>query len=648
MSTADELRDLAIRATEDPGELDDLTDEQIQGLRKRLNPAGGVVSGGSEKYINMSVIDWSDIMRRKQLVMALIGFVSRTITEYEPEEEAMAIRESYNEKLAAAKNAKEVARINAEIDAEIKIIRDAHRSVARKVFNRHFEYDPDVHVSKAKAGGHTDAEQAELRKKIQTQLSADAQKTANEVLAKETTFATLKKLVLAAHQNLTESVGELKGAVKSIYDPALDAADKATLVTKRMMRVQKLQSNLAKIAEPIQAADCADMVKYQPPSDVFHQFERYISNHWEFIQMLTLAYYNEKPDLEFMITVYSTHDTPQDAADYCKQHARDFRQTVVTVPSGAPCFLGPYKANRERIGFYTQDTEVLRRMAEQADTDAKLGKDMLEKKTRRLKKTNIRTVGPDSAGLKQYRGFETEDGSENAAMHGAKRVISPDEMKELEADAAEEHNVDLEEMSKMASAITGKDYKEHVSELASTIVTKQEAAAAKKKADEAAKFEKDQERLNRSKAKGAPSKQAVAKKPAAKKGTSAAKKGADAKTTATASKNEILRAGKPVGDALTGLQKNSEMTQKGVYNAESAYVEKPTDDKFELSRRTGNYVVNDTDDDALRDDEVVTEIFAPVENEDGEIELRQSLVATRAEAPKHLEKGSAFHEKYQK
>lgn len=634
MDSASALRDLALQATEDPSVLDTLTEDQIHEVRRGINPAGGVVSAGNQAYVNLSVVNWSDNARIKQVMMSFIGYFSRMISEYEPEEEADAIRDKYKEKLANAKTNDERKKLNHELEAEIKIIRDIHRKIARKVFDRNFEYDPDLHVRKAKSEGLTDKERAALHKKIQEQLQEDKKKTAEAALQKDTSFNTLKKIVLAANTNIVQAEQACRNAAKALVDPALDRDDKITLVLKNAGALKKLKDNIGTVAGPLSAADCIDAVKYQPPADVFHHFGRYMANHYEFLNDLCVAFFNEKPDIEFMVTVYSTHDSEKDAQNFCKQHAREFRQQVFTVSSGAPTLLGPFKQNRERLAFYTQDTEVLARMAEQSEMDAKLGKDLLEKRTQIKKKQNIRQVGPDAKGLKNYKAFETGDGSTNVAAQGVKKIISNERMAELEAEARQQTNVDLAKLASIAETVTGMTLEDNVRETAAKTYERS------KKQDEANKRREhptdDGESVTGAAASASAAAAASASIPELKPGE-------------PVPDINVGGGARPTGAALEALQRNAAMTQKyGIYNIESAYKEKPVDDdEFEKMRRTGNYVVNDVGGDELPDDAICSEVFVPVENEDGETVLVKKMLYTQAESPLHLEKDSPFNTKYQ-
>lgn len=637
MDSASALRDLALQATEDPSVLDTLTEDQIHEVRRGINPAGGVVSAGNQAYVNLSVVNWSENTRMKQVMMSFIGYFSRMISEYEPEEEADAIRDKYKEKLAAATTNDERKKLNHELEAEIKIIRDIHRKIARKVFDRNFEYDPDLHVRKAKSEGLNDKERAALHKKIQEQLREDKKKTAEAALQKDTSFNTLKKIVLAANTTIGQAEQACRNAAKALIDPTLDRDDAISLVLKNAGVLKKLKDNIGTVAGPLSAAECVDAVKYQPPADVFHHFGRYMANHYEFLNDLCVAYFNEKPDIEFMVTVYSSHDNEKDAQNFCKQHAREFRQQVFTVSSGAPTLLGSFKQNRERLAFYTQDTEVLARMAEQSELDAKLGKDLLEKRTQIKKKQNIRQVGPDAKGLKNYKAFETGEGSTNVAAQGVKKIISNERMAELEAEAREKANVDLAKLASIAETITGKPLEESV----------QEAAA---------------KTYERSKMQAEMNKRREHPIASASESASAAVAESASASAAAAARPEIpeLKPGeapvidtgggtKPTGAALEALQRNAAMTQKyGIYNVGAVYKEQPVDgDEFERMRRTGNYVVNDAGGDELPDDAVCAEVFVPVENEDGETVLTKKMLYTQAEKPLHLEKDSPFNTKYQ-
>jgi hypothetical protein len=70
-------------------------------------------------------------------------------------------------------------------------------------------------------------------------------------------------------------------------------------------------------------------------------------------------------------------------------------------------------------------------MMQQSEADAKLGKDLMEKRVKTVKKHNIETAGPDDPGLKAYIGVCNQ-----VRELGAKKVLTREEQDELANAAA--------------------------------------------------------------------------------------------------------------------------------------------------------------------------------------------------------------------
>lgn len=581
---ADAYRRMALEAVEDQTVLNDMTEEQIMALRRAINPAGGIVDT-KKTYVNMSIYNWSDKMRQKQLTMSFIGFFSRLISEYEPDAEKEVIMQKYESQISAATgNARK--KLIKKRDEEIAEITKIHRNIIRTMFNKHFDFDPDRHVAGSKSAPLSDKERQTLYKKVQEEMEEGRKKAAEEALRKEDSFAKLQSIASKSYGQISSAVNELRVCVKALSDNSINLEDAKTVIYRRTGNLQTIRDNLAKVVVPLMAAGSIEAYKLNPPLELFHNFERYMAAHFEFINDLTVACYREKPDIEFMIRVYSTHTSAEDAANYLKQHERDFSDAaVLTLESGGTTLLGPYKANRDRVAYYSQNTEVLRLLNEQAEQDAKLGADMIKKAVRKKKAENIKTDGPDRPGLAGYRSDLTSD----VAHHGAKKEISKDEMEQMVQNAGEK--MDPTKMAEIAASI--------------------EVARGKKASDEA-----DQPEESHS--------------------------SAAAPTQSRNSHSSAAAAAAPVQPQYTAAARAYNM-----FNLEEHYHDTEPDGEFDAKRRTGTYSVNDTDDSEQPADSVACQMFIPKQDENGNQVLTSTMLYTQAEAPLHLERDSPYKDSYQ-
>jgi hypothetical protein len=136
---------------------------------------------------------------------------------------------------------------------------------------------------------------------------------------------------------------------------------------------------MKKVAEPLASADTLHAWKVDPPVDVFHQFDRYLTNHYEQIREVVEALYDEKPDFEYAAIVYDSFKTPEAAREYKIAHEGEFRSEVLTLENSGVSLIGPFRENRQRVDFYNKHTEIMKRMMKQLESDHKLGKDLMEK-----------------------------------------------------------------------------------------------------------------------------------------------------------------------------------------------------------------------------------------------------------------------------
>jgi DNA-directed RNA polymerase subunit F len=313
-----------------------------------------------------------------------------------------------------------------------------------KFLDRNFNFNPDKHVRSAKSVVPADSDPeraAALAKIIETTKNIDT--TAVDKKLSEDPERALKYLRDCAKittNSTGEAMEELKKAivttaqllqsVATIAPPETASAieDAQLVMLKKYKRLADVKASLDKVAAPLIAADTLDAVRVQPPTDVLHHYNRYMSNHYEYLRDIVTAFYNEKSDTEFMVLLYSTHETAEDARQFRIQHDNEFRTSVITVENAGATLLGPFKENRERLDYYNKNTEVLKRMAEQLDADQKLGKDLMEKQVREKKRENIRTDGPDAPGLTAYGKAGNE-----VQQFGAKKVNTREDIAEMVA-----------------------------------------------------------------------------------------------------------------------------------------------------------------------------------------------------------------------
>lgn len=140
-----------------------------------------------------------------------------------------------------------------------------------------------------------------------------------------------------------------------------------------------------------------------PPVDTFHRMRYYYEHNFEELRKVVQDLYAEKPDLEEAVAVYGTFDTREKAQEFIQKYSKSFVSSVMTVEMNRWAFTGPFKTNRERLDFYSQETEVLKQIFEQNEKDARIGAELMKNRVRRKKKENIEQAGPDAKELTAYK-----------------------------------------------------------------------------------------------------------------------------------------------------------------------------------------------------------------------------------------------------
>lgn len=356
--------------------IDNLTDEQVTNLRKKLNPYGRTVEG-SGALTCLSITNLSEQYMKKFLMTSMIGFLYRQCDEYClddgeptcPMDDYNKFIEKYNEAVEKGKQSKEwLNNFNQEntdeyaLTMEQKAERLTHirtvergegfskRLIVRQFIDNLFQYNPDLHVRSAYSNNPLDPERV-VPKQIKT-----------------------KKIV-----------GK--------------SGEKITIKQEQEQEQKEKREN-------------SHFVKHIPPSDTFHRLNYYIDTNYEEIRTAVQDLYCEKPDLEFAINPYDKFSSQEEADKFIQKHKNEVIADVITLTNGKWNLCGSFKNNRDRINFYNEKTAVIEEIFKQIEQDKKLGADLMRKRVKSKKEKNIKEYGPDPDALKGYKkanrsGFES-------------------------------------------------------------------------------------------------------------------------------------------------------------------------------------------------------------------------------------------------
>lgn len=439
--TIDDLRLLADKIVKDPNEVFNLEPDQVVAVRKFLNPLGNVTST-KKQYVNMSCVNWREKYLRKLHMTALVGYVFRLTEEYEPEDELSKEDRRFQKEIADNRVKLEssssstssmvimesIEAIKSRHDARVKQIKSQTRDIIRKFLNRNFNFNPDKHLRGAQSENKADPERTSKLEAIKK--ACEVGESGTNLDAKLSTkqdfmYKYLRTNLLATYQAARDATETLRATLGTLSSD-LDSAEKQGILMKKYEQLKTVTLDMKKIAEPLATADILSAWRVDPPVDIFHQFDRYLTNHYEQLRDIVQALYNEKSDFEYSIILYDTHKSPEAAHEYRVQHNDEFKTEVFAVETGHVNLIGPFKENRDRVDFYNKNTEIMKRMMEQLECDHKLGKDLMEKEVKAKKKKNIEEAGPDAPGLANYQ-------KEINVVRdlGAKQILTAEEKKKL-------------------------------------------------------------------------------------------------------------------------------------------------------------------------------------------------------------------------
>lgn len=346
--------------------IDNLTDEQVTELRKKISPYGRTIEG-SGKLTCLSITNLSEQYMKKFLMTSLIGFLYRQCDEYELDDGEPPVHmddfDTFMLKYSEAENnavqskkwltENKFNEKNLTIEQKGEILEHKKRIergegfkkrlIVRQFIDNIFQFNPDRHVRSAYSDNPLDPE------RVTPNHIKQASKSTKTITGKSGKKITIKKDV---------------------------------------------------------ARSTSKFVQHVPPLDTFHRWTYYTDSNYEEIRMAVQDLYCEKPDLEFAINPYDQFegkDALENAEKFVQKHQKEVITDVLTLTNSKWNLCGSFKKNRERINFYNEKTTVIEEIFKQIELDKKLGADMMRKRVTRKKKKNVEECGPDPEEFKKYK-----------------------------------------------------------------------------------------------------------------------------------------------------------------------------------------------------------------------------------------------------
>jgi hypothetical protein len=421
----------------------------------------GVIEPKTESHINISITNLREEYMKKLIMTGLIGYLYRMIGEYKDY--------TFDDKLKKSSELSE--------EDLTKIFREQIENFIK----RNFEYNPDYHVRSAKVKEMGDPERLGKYKEMRQKMHIEQNNNVNNVKYNiKDMMSKLDKLekqgedvsdiraflretddnANLVHDKCDELRQTMKKMRSQIQNDELDKNDLLTIFAKHDETLIKIMGELCQY----ESLSCREHIKgtmtWIPPVNVYHHFERYVTNHYEQLREAVRILYNDKPDFEFAIQYYDTFDSLEKARDHRIKYENQIVTSIHTLKNGAWTMLGPFEQNRDRIDYYNKNTEILKKMVEQMESDQKLGAEIMKDRVKIEKKKNIAHAGPDDPKLEKYAkavGTIEKLGSKsiltNEEKEKLKEAKTVKEMAEVPEDAVQTYVHSVNEEGKMETNI---------------------------------------------------------------------------------------------------------------------------------------------------------------------------------------------------
>jgi hypothetical protein len=158
---------------------------------------------------------------------------------------------------------------------------------------------------------------------------------------------------------------------------------------------------------PLTESATRGVLEHIPPQDTFHRWEFYNDVNYEELRTATEAIYPEKSMFEVALIAYEYNEGTEDEVDarykeYCNINQNNVITDIKSMKLGKWTLVASFKKNREKLNYYNQKTEIIKRIMDRTAQDKSLGQDLMNKRVHNLKAKNIKETGPNDPGLDGY------------------------------------------------------------------------------------------------------------------------------------------------------------------------------------------------------------------------------------------------------
>lgn len=389
-SVGQELNDLLNELNEES--IAEMDYEELMEYRKKLNVYGRTIEG-SDKYVAFSFSNLQEQYMQRLLMTGMVGFLNRMCDEWHvPDGIPVVPVYEYAKDPSKITSFADDWKITNQLAEDIEENKRwmEKRLVVKEFLEEMFQFNPDDHVKSAHKPHRKDID----RKIIDTPA-------ANLALEH------YKKKDLKFREQILEfdRVQQLIEMNKSIH-PNQECSNEHLneMVVHKLVLPEHHYSimNFEKWSDEDKnlLRTACEMI---PPQDTFHRFRTYFEGNYDKVREAVLHLYCDKPDFDIAINPYGVYDSREDANEFQKKHKDEVIADIIIADTGKWNFFAPFAKVRESTKYYNSHTYVLESMAEQMESDAKMGGELMKKRVQKQKARNVIRDGPDHPSFEKWK-----------------------------------------------------------------------------------------------------------------------------------------------------------------------------------------------------------------------------------------------------
>ncbi len=353
-----------------PDKINDVSDDQLIEIEKRLNPYGATIYG-PEKYTCISFTNLREKYMTKLLTTGLIGFTYQMNKEYTIEDVDLKTKI----------NKKDFIKEIVHPDANNKQILDNlynvnYANLKEKLLkDKNIDRPLDILLSEDEEMDLTNKAKLLVEKELAPKKELD-----NEAFIKHK-----EELINEQSKDEQEVIERFLNKLFK-YDPELHSKPSVNLNHSDSERTEQ-----------------NEFTQVQPPNDTYGRFQYYYDVNYEKLRNAVMYLYGDKPDLEVAINVFDSFDSIEECNSYIEKNRENVICNLLNLTNYKWNLLGSFSKNRERVTFYNKNTAILENILKQQEDDAKMGKALLNDRVRKRKTKNIREYGKDHPNFLRYK-----------------------------------------------------------------------------------------------------------------------------------------------------------------------------------------------------------------------------------------------------